>query len=88
MNMSVSPEASDACARPEHRRPYTLWSQAGALAGKGRLGAATKKPPHSLTPSLAELQVGKEKGWGATLPLMEGVGAKKKRAEWANARKP
>lgn len=39
-------------------------------------------------PRLAELQVEKEKGWGATLPPMGGVGAKKKRAEWVNARKP
>lgn len=43
------PWSYDACARPEHRRPYTLWSHAGGTGWEGEMGAATKKRPHSLT---------------------------------------
>lgn len=66
-----------------HHRPYTLWSQAGGTGWEGESGSSKEEAPR-----LAELQVEKAKGWGATLAPVGGVGAKKKRAEWANAGKP
>lgn len=58
-----------------HHRPYTLWSQAGALAGKGRVGAARKKPPDSQSYRWKKRRDGEPHWppWGVLVPRRNGL---------------